>query len=278
MKKLYSFILINLGVILVSIGIVFFKVPNNFATGGVTGISIIINKLEPVFSVGTLMLIINIALLAMGMLFAGFEFELKTMYSTILISLVVWFLEKKYPIKSSLTGDMMLELFLAILLLGAGSAILFYQNASSGGTDIIAKILNQKTHWHIGKTVLIVDLTISMFAIFIFGLKIGFYSILGVVLKGFLIDAVIQGLHSSKQILIISNKSEEIKIYILHELRRGVTIFNAIGGNTNSERQVINTVMSSKEAVRLRKYIKKIDTKAFMIVDNVSEIYGKGFI
>jgi len=165
MKKFNSFLLINVGILLVAAGVVIFKVPNNFATGGVTGIAIIIHKIKPSLSVGMLMLVVNIILLIIGLLFAGFEFGIKTIYSTLVLSLVIWFLEKIHPIKKPLTGDTMLELFLAILLLAAGSAILFYQNASGGGTDIVAKILNQKIHWHIGKAVLIVDFIISIFAV-----------------------------------------------------------------------------------------------------------------
>lgn len=277
MKKVYDFILINTGILLVAAGIVVFKVPNNFATGGVIGISIIVNKIIPSFSIGTLMLVINIVLLIIGLLFSGLEFEIKTIYSTLVLSSVVWLGEKVYPLKKPLTGDTMLELFLAILLMAAGTAILFYQNASSGGTDIIAKIINQKTHWHIGKTLLIVDFIISVFAVYIFGFRIGLYSVLGVIIKGFLVDAVIEGLHSSKQIIIISSKPEEIRNFIIKNLRRGVTIYKAIGGNTNEEKQVLNTIMSTREAIKLRQYIMQIDNKAFIVVDSVSGIYGKGF-
>jgi Uncharacterized conserved protein len=277
MKKFLNFLLINFGVLLVAAGVLIFKIPNNFATGGVTGISILINKLAPSLSVGMLMFVINILLLILGLLFAGFEFEIKTIYTTIVLSVVVWFFEKKFPIKKPITGDTMLELFFAILFLAAGSAILFYQNASSGGTDIVAKILNQKTHWHIGKMVLIVDLTISLFAVFIFGIKIGMYSILGVIIKGFLIDAVIEGLHSSKQVIVISNKPDEIKDFIIKDLKRGVTIYNAIGGKTNTQKQVLNTIVGNREAVKLRQHIMQIDNKAFIIMDTVSDIYGKGF-
>lgn len=277
MGKLYRFILINAGILLVAAGIVIFKMPNDFATGGVAGIAIIINRLKPSLSVGILMLAVNILLLIVGLLFAGFEFEIKTVYSTLALSLLVWLWGKTYPIRKPLTGDTMLELFLAILLLATGSALLFYQNASGGGTDIIAKILNQKLHWHIGRSVLAVDLIISLFAVYVFGLRIGMYSVLGVIIKGFLIDAVIRGLHSSKQIIIISDKADDIRNFIIKDLKRGVTIYKAIGGNTNTEKQVLNTVMGNREAIRLRKHIMQIDSKAFVIFDNVSDIYGKGF-
>ncbi|MCX7745297.1 MAG: YitT family protein [Clostridia bacterium] len=277
MKKLYSFILINIGLILVTIGIVLFKAPNKFASGGVTGLSILINKLFPSLSIGTLMLVINIILLTAGLLFVGLEFEIKTIYSTIVLSILVWAVQKIFPITTPLTGDKILELIFSIIFLAAGSAILFYQNASSGGTDIIAKILNLKTHWHIGKTVLIVDFSISIFAFFIFGIAIGLYSILGVIIKGFLIDMVIRGLHTSKMVTIISSKDDEIRNYILNDLRKGVTVYNAIGGKTNTHKNVLHVVMGNKEFINLKKYIKSVDPQAFVIVDNVYEIIGKGF-
>jgi len=277
MKNFYRFIWINIGIFLVAAGVVLFKVPNKFATGGVSGIAIILNKLIPSLPVGILMLIVNIVLLIVGLLFANLEFGRNTIYSTILLSLVTWYLEKTFPIEHPLTGDAMLELIFAILLIAAGSALLFYHNASSGGTDIIAKILNQKMHWHVGKSLLIVDFSISVFAAIVFGLKTGMYSILGVIVKGLLIDEVIRGLHSSKQLVIISAKAEQIKRFIIHDLKRGVTLYKAVGGNTNEEKQVLNTVMGNKEAIRLRQFIKGIDDRAFIVVDNVSDIYGEGF-
>jgi uncharacterized membrane-anchored protein YitT (DUF2179 family) len=103
------------------------------------------------------------------------------------------------------------------------------------------------------------------------------YSLLGVIIKGFLIDVVIEGLHCSKQMVIISNKADEIRNFIIKDLQRGVTIYRAIGGNTNIERQVLNTIMDKREAVRLREYIMQIDDKAFIVADTVADIYGEGF-
>lgn len=121
------------------------------------------------------------------------------------------------------------------------------------------------------------DFIISIFAVFVFGFRIGMYSVLGVIIKGFLIDAVIKGLHSSKQIIVISSKADEIRNFIIKDLQRGVTIYKAIGGNTNTKKQVLNTVMGNREAIKLREYIMQIDNKAFIVVDNVADIYGKGF-
>jgi uncharacterized membrane-anchored protein YitT (DUF2179 family) len=277
MKKASDFLLINFGVLLVAVGVALFKVPNHFATGGVSGLAIIIQSVLPNLTVGMIMLVINIVLLLVGLKFASLDFGVKTIYSTVVLSVFTWLLEKLVPLKSSLSGDMMLDLIFAILFIAAGSAILFYLNASSGGTDIIARIINKKLHWHIGKALLAVDFAISLFAIYAFGFKIGMYSVLGVILKSFLIDEVVKGLHTSKQIVIISNKPEEIKSFIMNELKRGVTVYSAIGGHTNSEKQVLNTVMGTKQAIRLREFIMKTDSAAFIVVDNVNDIYGKGF-
>jgi uncharacterized membrane-anchored protein YitT (DUF2179 family) len=277
MRKVYSFFLINVGLLMVTAAIVLFKVPNNFATGGATGIAIIIHRLIPSLSVGLILLILNIILLAIGFMFTGLEFEIKTIYSTIMLSLLVWFFEKVLPINKPITGDTMLELVSAIFLLAAGSAILFYQNASGGGTDIIGKLLNLKTHLHIGKAVLIIDFIISASSFPVFGVKIGMYSVIGVIIKGFLIDAVIQGLHSSKQVIIITSKANDISQYIMKSLKRGVTLYKAIGGNTKAEKDVLNTILNRRESIKLRNYIKQTDTKAFMTVSNVEEIIGKGF-
>jgi uncharacterized membrane-anchored protein YitT (DUF2179 family) len=277
MKRIYSYLLIHLGILLVTAGIVLFKIPNNFATGGVTGISLVLNRLFPSLSIGFLMLSLNIMLIIVGLLFTDFEFEKRTIYSTIVLSLLVWYFQNTYPIRTPLTGDTMLELIAAIILLAAGSALLFYQNASGGGTDIIAKIINLRTHLHIGKTVLISDLVISILAMSVFGIKIGIYSIVGVIIKGFLIDAIIEGLHGSKQVFVISSKTSAIKKFIMENIGRGVTIYSAIGGHTNTEKEVLNTIMSRKETIKLKDYVKLIDKEAFVVVGNVSEIMGSGF-
>jgi uncharacterized membrane-anchored protein YitT (DUF2179 family) len=277
MKNLKSIILIHIGLILVAAAIVLFKVPNNFVTGGVTGISIVVKKIFPFLSIGLVMLVINIVLLSIGFLYTSSEFQIKSIYSTIMLSLLVWYSEKILPIDKPLTDDPLLELITAIFLLAGGTAILFYQNASSGGTDIIARILNIKTHMHIGKTVLITDLIISISSFFVFNVKVGLFSCVGVVIKGFLIDMVIEGLHSSKQIIIISSKSNEIKKFIMEKLGRGVTMYTAVGGNTNIERNVLNTIMGNQETIKLKQFIKKTDSHAFVTVNNVSEIIGGGF-
>lgn len=276
-KWVKDFILINIGLILVGIGICLFKIPNSFATGGVSGLAIISSSFFPNIDVGPMMLIINIILMIVGYFFLGPDFGSKTAYSSFALSGIVWFLQRIYPLKEPLTDDMMLELVFSIILPAVGSAIVFNRNASTGGTDIVAKILSKFTSLNIGKTLLLTDFLIAAGAGVVFGIKIGLYSVLGLIMKAFMIDLVMEGLNVSKQMVIISSKSEEIKTYIVSQLHRGATVYKAEGAFTHKPEEVITTVLSRRQAVRLRIFIRDIDHSAFITISNTSETIGKGF-
>ncbi len=276
-KHIMDFILINVGLLLVGIGICFFKIPNNFATGGVSGLAIIASSFFKDIDVGPMMLIINIVLLIVGFIFLGPDFGSKTMYSSFALSGIVWAIQKIYPLKHSLTDDMMLELIFSIIFPAIGSAIVFNLNASTGGTDIVAKILSKHTNLNIGKTLLLTDFLIAAGAGAVFGIKIGMYSILGLSLKAFVIDLVMEGFNVSKQFVIISTKSDEIKEYIVTQLHRGATIYKAEGAFSHKTEDVISTVLSRRQAIKLRAYIRSIDDSAFITISNTSETIGKGF-
>lgn len=277
MTKLKEFLLINLGLFFTAMGIYFFKTPNKFAMGGVSGLAIIISNIASNISVGPVMMIINAILLIVGFIFIGRDFGSKTVYSSFVLSGMVWALEKIYPMSQSLTGDMFLDLIYAVIFPGIGSAIVFNQGASTGGTDILAKILTKYMHVNIGKTLLMSDFLITFAAALVFGIKIGLYSILGLMLKAFIIDMVIDNLNVSKNMVIVSSKPQEVKDYIVNVLKRGATIHNAKGAFTNEDKEVITTVVSRKQAIALRLYIRKIDPKSFISITNTSEIIGKGF-
>lgn len=277
LKKTDEFILINLGLVLTAAGIHFFKVPNNFATGGVSGLSIIIRNFFPSISIGPIMLSINILLLIIGFLLIGGEFGSKTVYSSFVLSGIVWLLDRLFPLTQPLTNDTLLELFFAIILPAVGSAIIFNQNASTGGTDIVAKVLSKLTSIDIGKALLLSDFVITITAGIVYGVQVGMYSILGLIMKGFIIDTVIEGFNLRKQIVVISEKSEEIKQYIVNNIHRGATIHTAYGAFTNEEKHVITTVVTRRQAVALRQFIRDLDKNAFITITNSSEIIGKGF-
>ncbi|MCX7922098.1 MAG: YitT family protein [Clostridia bacterium] len=276
-KRIKEFLLINLGLILVALGVYLFKIPNSFATGGVSGLAIVANKFFPGLTIGPLMMVINIVLIIIGLIFLGFDFGSKTIYSSFALSGLVWFFEKVFPITKPLTGDTLLELIFSIMLPAIGSAIVFNQDASTGGTDIVAKILNKLTHINIGKTLLIADFSITIAAGLVFGIKVGMYSLLGLIMKAFIIDIVIESMNICKQVVIISEKSHEIKEYIINNLQRGATVYKATGAFTSDEKEVISTILNRKQAIKLRSYIRSIDSKAFITISNTSEIIGKGF-
>lgn len=276
-NRVKDFLIINFGLILVAAGICLFKIPNKFATGGVSGLAIIVSSFFPQIDVGPMMLIINIILLIIGFFFIGGDFGSKTIYSSFALSGMVWLIQKIFPLKEPLTNDMMLELIFSIILPAVGSAIVFNRNASTGGTDIVAKILSKYSKINIGKTLLLTDFLIGAGAGAVFGIKIGLYSILGLIMKAFMIDLVMEGLNMSKYLVIISTKPDEIKQYIVNKLHRGATVYKAEGAFTHKQEDVITTVLNRRQAIKLRNYIRAIDHSAFITISNTSETIGKGF-
>jgi uncharacterized membrane-anchored protein YitT (DUF2179 family) len=220
---------------------------------------------------------INAALVIVGFAVLGFGFGWRTIYASFVLSGMVWLFDALHHVAIPLTSDPLLELIFAIALPAVGSAIVFNQNASTGGTDIVAKILNKKTHINTGQALLISDFVIAASAIFVFGVKTGLYSILGLILKAFIIDLVIESLNINKKLEIITREPEAVRHYILKELGRGATIYAARGAYTDTEWQVIHSVVDRRQAFLIRAYVKQVDPKAFITITTTAEIIGKGF-
>lgn len=276
-KKFVEYVIITLGNFLVAAGMYFFLMPNNLAAGGVNGLGIIINSYFPSFPVGALMLIMNGILFIVAFIVIGTSFGSKTIYASLSLSGIILIFEKYWPINKPLTEDLLVELIFGILIAGIGMAIVFYQNASTGGTDIIAKIINKFLHINIGKALLLSDFSITLLAGITFGPRIGMYATLGVILNSFVIDSVIEGFNVCKEVVIISSKSEEIKKFIMEQLGRGATIYTAKGAYTEKSKEVITTVLDNREFIRLKIFIKEIDKNAFLTIKNVHEALGEGF-
>lgn len=276
-KKIKEYVFITFGMVLVAAGMYFFLMPNDLATGGVNGMGIIINHFLPFLSVGFLMIIMNIILFIIAFLIIGPGFGGKTIYVSIGLSGMIWALEIFYPIKAPLSDDMLLQLIVGILISGVGMGIVFNHNASTGGTDIIAKIINKYLHIDLGKAVLMSDFIITLIAAATFGLTKGLYAILGVIMNGYVIDNVIEGFSICKEVVIISEKGDLIKKFIIDELQRGATIYYAKGAYSGENKEVITTIIDRKEYVKLRNYIKEIDTTSFITIKNIRETLGEGF-
>ncbi|MFA0816657.1 MAG: YitT family protein [Anaerofustis sp.] len=275
--KLKRFLLLNIGLFVVACGVVFFKAPNHFAIGGVSGLSIIAQYYFPNVNLGIFMLAINMMFEVLGWLFLGREFAENTLYSSIALSAYVWCISKVFPMNAPFTQDTMLELAFAIILPAVGSAIVFNLNSSTGGTDVLAKILNKYSGVDIGKSLFLSDVLIVIFAGFIFGIRTGLYCGLGLILKGTLVDVVIDGLKIRKIVTIISEKEEEILKCIMKEINRGATIYPAYGAFSGKEEKVIETVVNRRQAMILSNRVREIDPCAFITIENSSEIIGKGF-
>ena len=275
-NKFKNFLMMTMGCILLAVGVYFFKIPNGFVTGGVTGIGMILAKITPI-TPAVWIWILNIALLVLGFLFLGKGNGIKTVYCSMFYSALTYVFELAVPLSEPLSDQPLLELIYAMLLTSIGSAMIFNSNASSGGTDIMALILKKFTSLDVGKALLVVDCIVAASAFFIFGIKAGLFSLLGLFSKAFIVDAVIENLNTCKYFVVITSKREEISEYIIKELHHGVTVNSAVGEYTQDEKVMIHTVCRRIEAVRLRGKIREIDPHAFIIITTSSEIIGRGF-
>lgn len=277
MKKFKEYMLITIGVILVSFSLELFLAPNNIAAGGVSGIAIIINHFVPSLQIGLLMLIMNIILFIIAFIVIGNKFGGKTIYASLALSGIIWLMDKIGVSKYVITKDLLLATIFGTLISGIGMAIVFNQNASTGGTDILAKILNKFVHLDMGKALLSVDFIVVLFTLASFGAEVGMYALLAVIINGFIIDNVIEGLNSCKQIVVVSSKIDLIGKYIMDELDRGCTILHGRGGYTDKDSSILYTVLSRKQFIKLKTYIKEVDNRAFITVSEAHEVLGEGF-
>ena len=272
-----EYILIIAGTILLSIGVYFFKIPNGFSTGGVSGISTILGKLIPIISSATWLGLINVSLLVISLFVLGKMNSFRTVFCSLLFSGITYVFERIFPLTEPMTDQPLLELVYAMLLTSVGSAIIFNCNASSGGTDIIALIFKKYTKLDVGKSLLITDFFIAASSFYAFGIKAGLFSMLGLFAKAFLVDSIIENINSFKYFIVITEKEKEINDYILSELHHGSTVTDAIGSYTHTDKKMIHTVCKRIEAIRLRRTIKQIDPHSFVIITTSSEIIGRGF-
>ena len=279
-KLVQEFLLMTLGTALVSVGVYFFKFPNHFSMGGVSGLSILLGAVihVPWLTPSAFNTIINILFLILGFLLLDKGFGLRTVYCSLLYSGLVQVFEWLCPLDGPLTGELMLELFFAVILPALGSAILFNLDASTGGTDIAAMILQKFSGLDVGRALLISDVLIAGAALFIFDIETGLFSLLGLVLKSVLVDSVIESLNRRKSFNIITSRPQIVCDYITKQLNRGATVWEGQGAYTHQTHWVVLTVLTRGQAVVLRRYLKEEDPTAFMLVSNTSEIFGKGFL
>lgn len=272
-----SFLIINIGLFITALGMYFFLIPADLAAGGVTGLGIIINRLLPQLPVGLIMIIFNTLLFILAFIVLGREFGGLTIYNSLLLSALIYIFEMIIPINKAIIDDLLVNLIYGVLISSVGMAIIFNQNASTGGTDIIAAIISKFTNLNIGKSLLIADSIIAIGAILVLGIEVGLYSLLGILINTTLIDKVIAGFNTKYQVAIISEKEDIINKFITEDMSRGVTLLYGVGGFSNVEKRVIYTVVPRSEYGVLRHKVMEIDPTAFIWVNLVNEVHGEGY-
>ena len=275
-KNIKEFALITIGILLVAISVVYFFEPNNIAAGGITGLAIVINHYIPFISIGPLVLMMDAVLFVIALIVLGAKFGAKTIYSSVLLSVSMWLMQTFIPI--NITNDLMLATIFGTLISAGGMAIVFNANASTGGTDIIAKILNKFFHIEIGKSLLMVDFLVTLLGAITFGINMGLYGLLSVIINGVVIDNIIAGFKTKSEITIISDKNKDISKFILNDLERGCTFIKGVGGFTGKDTALLYTVLDRSEFIKLKNKIREIDKNAFITVGEVHEVKGEGFM
>lgn len=267
---------LTVATLILVVGVYVFKFPNHFSFGGVTGIAVVLGAVIPV-TPGTITFVINMALLAVGFVFLGKSFGVKTVYVSLLMSFGLSLAEVWFPMEHALTEQPVLELMYAIVLPAFSSAILFNIDASGGGTDIIAMILKKYTRLNIGAALFLVDLGIVIASCLIFDTQTGLFSLCGLLAKSLVVDNVIESINLCKYFTIICNEPQPICDFITNNLKRSATIYRAEGAYEHNQKTVIITIMKRRQAVELRNYIRENQPTAFIAITNSSEIIGKGF-
>lgn len=279
-QKLKEFLLITSGTIITALGIYFFKFPNNFSTGGVSGISVVLSALLPNVSTAEFVMMINLSLLLLGFLIIGKGFGIKTVYCSTLLSFVLYLMEIFYPMSAPLTNQPTLEIIFAIILPALGSAMLFNSDASTGGTDVIAMIIKKFSDVNISSGLFIADIIIVLATLPVFGAETFLYSLLGFIAKVIFVDNILKSMNTSKYCTVIISPEflPQVTDYITNHIHKSATVSTAYSGAYNNEQKALLLVaLNRKQAIALRGFVKSLDPKSFIVINNTSDIYGKGF-
>lgn len=267
-------IILTAAVFIIAAAVFFFLIPSHAAVSSISGLAIVLENFVP-FSISEITFILNMVLLVIGFLLFGKEFGAKTVYTSVLLPVFMKLLEVLLPENQSLTGDATLDVIAYVFVVSMGLSILFNRNASSGGLDIVAKILNKFLHMEIGKAMSFSGMCIALSSAFVYDKKTVVLSILGTYLNGLILDYFIFGQTEKKRVCIISKKEEEVREFILHQLHSGATIYEAYGAYNMEKQNEIITIVDKNEYQRLRKYLADTDPDAFMTVYTVKEIQYK---
>ena len=269
-----DFLIITFATLIVAAAVFFFMMPSTVTVGSISGLAIVLENFLPL-KVSAITMILNVVLLILGFIFIGKEFGGKTIYTSILLPVFLGVFEYRFPENRSLTGDAFLDTVGYVFIVSIGLAILFNRNASSGGLDIVAKFLNKYLRMDLGKAMSLSGMCAALSSILVSDSKIVVLSVLGTYINGIVLDHFIFGMNEKKRVCIISQKEKEIQDFILHSLRSGATIYQAIGAYDSEPHREIITIVNKSEYAQLMNFIGKTDKDAFVTVYTVNEVLYK---
>ena len=270
-RSVKEFSMIVVGLAIVAAAVYFFMLPSQVSVGSASALAMILSNFIPL-PVSVITLIMNIFLLVVGYVLIGPEFGIKTIFCATLMPAMLLVLEQAFPNFQSLTQDPVLDVICYILTVGVGLAILFSCNASSGGLDIVAKLMNKYLRMELGKAMSVSGMMVALSSAFCYDKKTVVISVIGTYFGGMILDHLIFGINIKRKVCIISPKVDEIVNYILHELHSGCSLYNVIGAYDQVTRREIIVIVDKQEYRALMDYMKKTDPNAFMTVYSVNEI------
>ena len=266
-----EFVIITLGLAIVAAAVFFFMMPSHVSVGSGAALGMVLSNFIPL-PVSTITLLINVSLLTLGFLLVGREFGGKTVYCTILMPMFIGVFEQMFPNFQSLTQDPLLDVICYTLVVSVGLSILFSHNASSGGLDIVAKILNKYFHIELGKGMSAAGVLVALSSALCYDSKIVVLSVLGTYFGGIVLDHFIFGSNIKRRVCVISPQLDSIVNFVLHDLHSGATLNEIIGAYDKTPKTEMITIVDKHEYKRLMDYIRKVDPKAFVTVYSVSDM------
>ena len=270
-RAIKEYTVITFGTVLAAAAIYFFMLPCNLAVGSGTALAMVLSNYIPL-PISAISLAINVILLMLGFILIGPEFGAKTVYAAILLPITLGVFEFIFPNFKSLTEDPLLDMICYILIVGVAMAILFSYNASSGGLDIVAKIMNKYLHMGLGTAVSVSGIVVSLTSVLCYDTKTVVLSVLGTYFGGMIVDKFIFGLNIKRRVCVISPQIDQIVDFILHDLHSGATLYDGIGAYDGTVRREVVTIVDKNEYRLLMEYVKKVDPKAFVTVYSVNEL------
>lgn len=264
-------VILTVAVAIIAAAVYFFLVPSHTSVSSISGLGIVLSNFVPL-QLSAITMILNVVLLIIGFFTCGREFGVKTVYTSVMLPLFLGLFEIIFPNFGSMTDSQELDVLCYILVVSVGLSILFNRNASSGGLDIVAKIMNKYLHMKLGKAMSLSGMCVALSAALVYDKKTVVLSILGTYFNGIVLDHFIFDNNIKRRVCIITKKEEELRQFIIHDLHSGATIYEAIGAYNMEKRREIITIVDKGEYQKLMKFINQEDPKAFITVYNVSNM------